>query len=170
MRRRHTLLIYVMWLLLFPCLGGCSEEDDVEEIFVSGRWYVVDYYTKANWSKRSGNPRYNSMLLSSNMDEVAAGRKALETIHEFNITFGRDGKLTGNVGGGSLEGTWQADGEKRTVHVTVTRQSGASSTYVQEFIETLKEVAFYQGDSNVLLLAPEDKKSYIQFTHRKQDE
>lgn len=28
---------------------------------------------------------------------------------------------------------------------------------------------FYQGDSNVLLLAPEGKKTYIQFAHNKQD-
>ena len=36
----------------------------------------------------------------------------------------------------------------------------------KEFIETLKEVAFYQGDSNVLMLGPTNKRSYIQFRHK----
>lgn len=38
-----------------------------------------------------------------------------------------------------------------------------------EFIEALNNAIFYQGDSNVLLLAPEGKKTYIQFAHNKQD-
>ena len=37
------------------------------------------------------------------------------------------------------------------------------------FIEALNNEIFYQGDSNVLLLAPEGKKTYIQFAHNKQD-
>ena len=38
---------------------------------------------------------------------------------------------------------------------------------IQNMGETyLKEAAFYQGDSNVLLLAPEEKKSYIQLRHK----
>ena len=39
----------------------------------------------------------------------------------------------------------------------------------QIVIEALDNAIFYQGDSNVLLLAPEGKKTYIQFAHNKQD-
>ncbi len=88
-------ILYI--LMLLPFLWSCNNEDDVEEIFASGTWHVVDFYGKANWDKRNGEPKYNAM--AHNPDKAI----------------------------------------------------------------------FYQGDSNVLLLAPEGKKTYIQFAHNKQD-
>lgn len=65
-------------------------------------------------------------------------------------------------------GTWQADGKDRTVNINFTK-TPSSTSYNNEFIEALNNAIFYQGDSNVLLLAPEGKKTYIQFAHNKQD-
>lgn len=39
-------ILYI--LMLLPFLWSCNNEDDVEEIFASGTWHVVDFYGKAN--------------------------------------------------------------------------------------------------------------------------
>lgn len=62
----------------------------------------------------------------------------------------------------------EADGKDRTVNINFTK-TPPSTSYNNEFIEALNNAIFYQGDSNVLLLAPEGKKTYIQFAHNKQD-
>ena len=155
-------------LIAIPFLWSCNNEDDIEEIFVSGTWYVVDYYTKANWDKRSGEPKYNSMLLSNDKTVQAEGRKALETIHKFSLKFNNDGTFTGGMQNGSFEGTWQAEGKKRTLNLIIKGNPNTAS-YNKEYIETLKNVVFYNGDNQYLMLGPEDKRSYIQFAHKQQE-
>lgn len=154
-------------LMVLPLLWSCNNEDDVEEIFASGTWYVVDYYTQANWNKRNGTPKYDSMY--RNEDTRADGRRGLETIHGFQLTFKADGTFAGQMQNASFEGTWQADGKERTLRLTLKGNPNTSTTYNKEFIETLNNVAYYQGDSNYLMLGPEDKKSYIQFAHQQQN-
>ena len=46
----------------------------------------------------------------------------------------------------------------RTVNINFTK-TPPSTSYNNEFIEALNNAIFYQGDSNVLLLAPEGKKN-----------
>ena len=151
-------ILYI--LIMLPFLWSCNNEDDIEEIFASGTWHVANYFGKANWDRGNGDPKYTP----TDTD----GRKALEIIHAFNITFKADGTFTGSLQNGSIEGKWQADGKERTVSIRFTR-TPSSTTYNNEFIDALSNAIFYQGDSNVLLLAPEDKKTYIQFTHEKQN-
>lgn len=148
-------ILYI--LMLLPFLWSCNNEDDVEEIFASGTWHVVDFYGKANWDKRNGEPKYNAMAHNPDKTIAAEGRKALDIIHGFNITFKADGTFTGSIQNGTIEGTWQADGKDRTVNINFTK-TPSSTSYNNEFIEALNNAIFYQGDSNVLLLAPEGKK------------
>ncbi|MCD7924850.1 MAG: DUF4847 family protein [Bacteroides sp.] len=164
-----SILYILSMLMILPFLWSCNNEDDVEEIFASGTWYVVDYFTKANWDKRNGTPKYNAMANNSDKTVAAEGRRALQTIHNFSLTFKADGNFTGDMQGGSFEGTWQADGKDRTAHFTIKGNPNTSNSYSKEFIETLNNVVFYQGDNNVLMLGPEDKRSYIQFAHKKQE-
>ena len=80
-------ILYI--LMLLPFLWSCNNEDDVEEIFASGTWHVVDFYGKANWDKRKGEPKYNAMARNPDKAIATEGRKALDIIHGFNITFKR---------------------------------------------------------------------------------
>lgn len=144
-------------LMILPLLWGCNNEDDVDEIFASGTWYAVNYFGKADWNKRNGEPKYKPT--------DSEGRKALEIIQTFTLTFKTDGTFTGNTQSANFAGTWQADGDKRTVRLNIDGNPGTSSGYDKEFIESLKSAEFYNGDSNYLMLGPADKKSYIQFKH-----
>ena len=39
----YTLLLATLFL------GGCSQEDDIEEIFCSGQWSLVNFFETKNW-------------------------------------------------------------------------------------------------------------------------
>ncbi|WP_455673594.1 DUF4847 family protein [Phocaeicola sp.] len=150
MKLKHILYI----LLVLPFLWSCNDEDNVDDIFASGTWHLVNYYTKANWDKRNGDPKYKPTDQGSSI------------IQKFTLNFNSNGTFTGSMQNVSnFEGTWQADGKDRTVFLKINGNPNTSSAYNKEFIEALKNVAFYQGDSNFLMLGPEDKRSYIQFTH-----
>lgn len=153
MRLKHIFYI----LMVLPFLWSCNNEDDVNDIFASGTWYVVNYYTKADWNKRNGDPKYKP----DNKD----GRAALQIISKFTLNFNSDGSFTGKMQNSDFEGTWEANGKDRTVYLTIKGNPNTSSGYDREFIETLQNVVFYQGDSNYLMLGPDDKRSYIQFRH-----
>lgn len=148
-------ILYILCAL--PFLWGCNDEDDVNEIFVSGTWYVVNYFTKADWDKRNGEPVYKPI--------TGEGQDALKVIQLFTLTFSDDGTYKGTMQNANFDGTWSADGKDRSLHLTVKGSPNTSSRFNKELIETLKEAAYYQGDSNVLMLGPSDKRSYIQFRH-----
>lgn len=97
-------ILYI--LMVLPFLWSCNNEDDVEEIFASGTWYVVDFYGKVNWDKRNGEPKYNTMLRSDDTAIRAEGRKALEIINKFSLAFKTDGTITGGMQNGEFTGTW----------------------------------------------------------------
>ena len=155
MRLKNILYIICM-LPLFCC---CNNEDDIDEIFVSGTWNVVNYFTKANWDKRDGEPVYKQ----DNKEDS----ESLKVISTFTLTFSDDGTFKGTMQNNQFEGTWNADGKKRTVYFNIKGSPNTSSRFNREFIETLKEAAYYQGDSNFLMLGPAEKRSYIQFRHNK---
>ena len=159
-------LKYILYIMLaLPLLWSCNNEDDLEEIFASGTWYVVNYFGKANWDRGDGEPMYKPIDSEGNIDKE--GRKALETIHAFSLTFKADGTFSGSMERGDFSGTWQADGKERTIRLRVSSNPNTSGySLSRTYIETLENAAFYRGDSNYIMLAPEDKKTYIQFTHK----
>ena len=120
-------ILYI--LMLLPFLWSCNNEDDVEEIFASGTWHVVDFYGKANWDKRNGEPKYNAMAHNPDKTIATEGRKALDIIHGFNITFKADGTFTGSIQNGTIEGTLPS----RTIPSLRIRSS--SIFIVQQFLQ-----------------------------------
>ncbi len=154
MKLKHILYL----LLVMPMLWSCNEEDDIDEIFISGTWNVVNYFGKANWEKRNGDPVYKMY--------EKEGEQALRIISTFSITFSENGTFTGTMQNANFSGNWQANGKDRTVRLTFNGTPNTSTRFNKEFIGYLKDAVFYQGDSNVLLLAPEEKKTYIQLRHK----
>jgi hypothetical protein len=149
----NKICIWGLLLLLLPMLwGSCSTEDDVDTIFESGTWRMVNYFTKATWNQAKGQPLY------------ATNDNNLKVINTFTVVFNKNGTLTGTVQNGTLSGTWTANGKDRTVHITVS--SAPSTSLNRSFVEALENAVYYRGDSNYLMLGPEDKASFIQLTHQ----
>ena len=88
---------YTLFITLSSFLYGCNQEDDIYEIFDSGVWQLVNYYTGGDWE--SNNDRYARPAYTEAQD--------LESLSKITITFKNDGTFTGTLEGGTFEGKWQ---------------------------------------------------------------
>lgn len=142
-------------LLALPFLfAGCNQEDDINEIFVSGQWQLVNYYTGIDWNNYNKKvpPQYDK-------------KEDLNVINKFSITFGEDGTVQGSIENGTYTGKWQADPKSRSITITRIECSVSLSGKNKEFIDRLKNVQFYQGDNIMLRLAPNERTTCMQFRH-----
>lgn len=147
---------YILMLIILPfALCGCNQEDDVFEIFSSGKWIVNNYYTDCNWNNlayKSGNPVFTT-------------ENDLKVVNLFTVVFEEDGSMKGEIEGGTFTARWSANPEDRSFSITNINATISLSGKNAEFITRLKNVKFYQGDSKIMQLAPQEKTTYIQFTH-----
>lgn len=152
-----SIIKYIFSFLVIPMfLVSCNQEDDIYEIFASGTWRVNNYYTDCNWNNlayKPGNPVFTSV------DD-------LKIINSFTVIFEDDGTMRGNIDGGTFTAKWNADAKDRSFSITNISASISLSGKNAEFINRLKNVKYYQGDSKTMQLAPQDKTTYIQFNHQ----
>lgn len=152
-----SIIKYIFSFLVIPLfLSSCNQEDDIYEIFASGTWRVNNYYTDCNWNNlayKPGNPVFTSV------DD-------LKIINSFTVIFEDDGTMRGNIDGGTFTAKWNADAKDRSFSITNISASISLSGKNAEFINRLKNVKYYQGDSKTMQLAPQDKTTYIQFNHQ----
>lgn len=147
--------IKFIFLTLPFIICGCNQEDDVFEIFSSGTWVVNNYYTGGNWNNiatKPGNP-------------VFTNAEDLKTINSYTAIFEENGTMKGEISGGSYTAKWNADPKDRSFSITEISANINLSGKNAEFITRLKNVKYYQGDNKTMQLAPQDKTTYIQFTH-----
>ena len=153
MKAKH--ILYSI-LLTLPMLFGC-QEDDINEIFVSGTWNVGNFYTGGDWSK------YDN-------DKARAKYTKEEDIRALNaltVTFLEDGTLQVLLANNNtLNGKWHADGKKREITIDLKNNNSATGKSL-ELIEALANAKYYKGDKNYLKLAPPAKNSYVQLGHYK---
>ena len=148
-------LIYIIGISILPLLWSCNNEDDVNEIFISGTWNLGNFYNGGNWSKTNdgARPTYTS-------------EEDLKALNYMTVTFLEDGTLQGRTNTGTFTAKWEANGDDRTVSISQWKNSGGTpSGKGKAFVEALQNARYYKGDSKYLKLAPEDKKSYIQLGH-----
>ena len=148
-------IIYILMLLpLLVC--GCNQEDDVFEIFSSGQWRVNNYYTDCNWNNLAYKP--GKPVLTTESD--------LKIVNSYTVVFEKDGTMSGQIDGGTFSAKWNADAKDRSFSITDIKAAISLSGRNAEFINRLKNVRYYQGDSKTMQLAPHDKTTYIQFNNR----
>lgn len=151
MKLKHILYL----LLALPLMCSCNNEDDIEEIFVSGTWNVGNFYNGGTWSKYDNDgarPKYTK-------------EEDIKALNFMTVNFLEDGTLQGKINTGNFTGKWSANADGRTVSITQLVYNGNPTGKGKELIEALKKAAYYKGDRNYLKLAPEDKKSYVQLGH-----
>ena len=150
MKLKHLLYL----VLALPLFWGCSNEDDVDEIFVSGTWNVGNFYNGGDWNKVNDGAR-----------PVYTKEEDFKALNFLTVTFMDDGTILGRMNNGSFTANWKANGDDRTISITQLKTTATPSGKSKELIEALKNAAYYKGDSRYLKLAPQDKKSYVQFGH-----
>lgn len=150
MKLKH--ILYLIWTL--PLLWGCNNEDNVDEIFVSGTWNVGNFYNGGDWDKLNDGAR-----------PAYTKEDDLKALNYLTVTFLEDGTLQGRMNNGTFTAHWKANGEDRTISITQLRTTATPSGKSKQLVEALENAAYYKGDSKVLKLAPQNKKSYVQFGH-----
>lgn len=151
MKLKHFISI----LCLLPLLVACNNEDNIDEIFVSGTWNVGNFYNGGDWHKTNDGAR-----------ATYTKEEEIKELNSLTIIFMEDGTMQGRIGaGGNLSANWSANGKDRTISITNLKTTGTPSGKSKELVNALKEAAYYKGDSRYLKLAPIDKKSYVQFGH-----
>lgn len=141
-------------LVMLPLLWSCNDEDDINEIFISGTWNVGNFYSGGNWNKQneSGLPKYTK-------------EEDLKVLNQMTISFLDNGTLQGKTTNGTFTANWEANGKERTVRITNIKAVPSPTGKGKEFIDALQAAAFYKGDSNYLKLGDEDRKTYVQLGH-----
>ena len=150
MKLKHVLYL----MLTLPLLWGCNNEDNVDEIFVSGTWNVGNFYNGGDWDKLNDGAR-----------PAYTKEDDLKALNYLTVTFLEDGTLQGRMNNGTFTANWKANGEDRTISSTQLRTTATPSGKSKQLVEALENAAYYKGDSKVLKLAPQNKKSYVQFGH-----
>ena len=149
------ILKYIVSLIILPIvLSGCNQEDDIMEIFVSGKWQLVNYYSGGSWDDWN-NPGRQKYTTESDLEQLL----------DLSITFDEDGTFEGTLSGGTFSGTWTANPGDRSFSIGNVRTSINASGKNKEFIETLKLARYYKGDSNLLQLAPKEQTTFMQLRH-----
>ena len=150
MKLKHILYL----ILTLPLLWGCNNEDNVDEIFVSGTWNVGNFYNGGDWDKLNDGAR-----------PAYTKEDDLKALNYLTVTFLEDGTLQGRMNNGTFTAHWKANGEDRTISITQLKTTATPSGKSKQLVEALENAAYYKGDSKVLKLAPQNKKSYVQFGH-----
>ena len=150
MKLKH--LFYM--LLILPILCSCNNEDDINEIFISGIWNVGNFYNGGDWNKVNDGAR-----------PAYTKEEDLKALNYMTVTFLEDGSLQGRLSNGTFTAKWSANGEDRTLSITNLKTTATPSGKAKQLIEALKNAAYYKGDKNYLKIAPSDKKSYVQLGH-----
>ena len=150
MKLKHVLYL----ILTLPLLWGCNNEDNVDEIFVSGTWNVGNFYNGGDWDKLNDGARPAYTIEDD-----------LKALNYLTVTFLEDGTLQGRMNNGTFTAHWKANGEDRTISITQLKTTATPSGKSKQLVEALENAAYYKGDSKVLKLAPQNKKSYVQFGH-----
>ena len=150
MKLKH--LFYM--LLILPLLCSCNNEDDINEIFISGIWNVGNFYNGGDWNKVNDGAR-----------PAYTKEEDLKALNYMTVTFLEDGSLQGRLNNGTFTAKWSANGEDRTLSITNLKTTATPSGKAKQLIEVLKNAAYYKGDKNYLKIAPSDKKSYVQLGH-----
>ena len=149
-------ILYI--LMLLPFLWSCNNEDDVEEI-LARHMACSGFHGKANWDKRNGEPKYNAM--AHNPIRLSQPKEEKPWI-SFMVSTSLSKRMVLLQEAYKME-PLKAHGKRTekdlTVNINFTK-TPPSTSYNNEFIEALNNAIFYQGDSNVLLLAPEGKNLY----------
>ena len=91
MKLKHILYL----ILTLPLLWGCNNEDNVDEIFVSGTWNVGNFFYGGDWDKLNDGAR------------PAFTKEAdLKALNYLTVTFLEAGTLQGRMNNGTFTANW----------------------------------------------------------------
>ncbi len=142
---RHTRILYTLLLLLpLAILTSCSNEDDINEIFVGRTFYF-----------RSA--KINGVQLNSDVKEF------YQADNTYCISF-TSGTFSGTMAKDThISGHWSADGSSNEFRMTFNNSEGinSSSELCQKLYNILKNATRYSGDSKIITIYKDNANSIL---------
>lgn len=132
----RTLLI----LLATAGLSACSNEDDIEDIFVNRTWTLA--------------------FINEGSNRIAAKDNYYLQFYDKNF-------VVTTPSGAKIQGYWEADGENRSFRCTQVMTDGniSNDTIAGKMEKILEKAASYEGDINYLIIKQQDNV-FMQFHNR----
>lgn len=143
-------ILPMLWCLIAGLCASCSNEDDVDDIFVGRTWYITG--ATINGTSIDGDELKE---LYANPDTYYLNF-AVQTF---------SGRL---VAGSTLSGSWTADGKNHTITLQVSQASNTDASVVSRNIyNVLRNAKTYSGDTHYIILYA-DKQNYVRFYEKNQ--
>lgn len=147
-------------------MNGCNDEDDIDAIFVDTTWYLGNFYSTSDWEDDNNRKPVYTGEKEEEMRKILNGEQGGDT-NRFYITFS-EGTFTAKGLGNTFSGTWQANGKKNTLNMTILQGqlpngTGLTDEIIRKFYYGIKEASYYRGNVIYLKIFPENKKSFMQF-------
>lgn len=130
-----TLLTLIAILTALPLITACSNEDDIDEIFIGRTWYM-------------NGATVNGKKLNSEIKNfyTPAGSKA------YYITFS-SGTFTGMMSEGKpFSGTWEADAGKQTLTLKLTKTADLDTPFDKQIYNIVANTTRYTSGADFLQL------------------
>lgn len=134
----------ILTLLLLVGFTSCTNEDDLEEIFVGKTWYM-------NGATINGKKLNNEIKNFYTQDGDAA----------YYISFASNtfqGALSAGV---TFSGTWSADGKNQTISLNVTNKPETSSPFDAQIFHIISTAAEYSSGADFIQLNADSHNSVV---------
>lgn len=131
--RKIQLILYLTTALL--ALTACSQEDDIDEIFVGKTWYMNGIVINGTTSSEETQNFYKGTDANC-----------------YFITFSSDtfqGRLSSGV---NFSGTWEADGKHQTIMLHLQQKPNPEFLFDKQLLNILASVKSYKSGAEFLHL------------------
>lgn len=136
-------IFYIYFSLL--ALTACSNEDDIEEIFIGRTWYM-------------NGATINGMKLNSDIKNfyTDAGERA------YYISFSA-GTFTGVLSEGVFfSGTWAANGKEQTILMNIKQKPNTQTIFDKQIFNIISSASSYNSGADFLSIK-EDNQNIVLF-------
>lgn len=145
--KRYINILFILAVALFT-FSSCLREDDINEIFVGKTWYMV-------------GGELNGQALNTEVKSFYQ-----EGAQAYNITF-QANTFTGTLSSGStFSGHWNVDAKSRRLSLIINKAANTSLTFDHNIYAVVKNINYYEGDSNVLILY-QDRENFIRLNNER---
>lgn len=128
---------WIMGLFMLPLWAACSEEDDVDAIFMGKTWKLT---TIMQNNKSIYEPA------SSEQKEISESSE-----DSYILMFSGD-TFSGKTLSDAFHGTWSVDGKKQAISFVFKNTPNPSGEVSKKMIEILQNATNYKGDTKTLTI------------------
>lgn len=134
---------FILLALIATLFTSCSQEDDVNEIFVGKNWYIL-------------NATFNGTGMTP--DDFATFYKNGDKCYILRFT---SNQFSGILSEGStFTGNWSADGKSQSMKMQFDKEPAITNDIDNVLYKILRNTSKYEGDANVLTIK-QDEGNYI---------